>query len=45
MTVAELDKRSLIIYRRFQQLLQEVFQECQLPEAACAWLRNSAGVI
>lgn len=36
MTVAELDERSLIIYRRFQQLLQEVFDQKQIkPEIYC----------
>lgn len=35
-TVAELNKRPLIIYRRFQQLLQEVFAQKQAaPEIYC----------
>ncbi|SDP61966.1 LysR family transcriptional regulator [Selenomonas ruminantium] len=35
-TVAELDERPLIIYRRFQQLLQEVFDQKQIkPEIYC----------
>jgi DNA-binding transcriptional LysR family regulator len=35
-TVAELNKRPLIIYRRFQQLLQDVFAQKQAaPEIYC----------